>query len=146
MKTFFALLAICAGNSPVTPVNSPHKGQWQGALMLSLICAWINGWVNNREAGDLRRHRAHYDVTVLVYDRIIIITMPITDGLVQERRNSSALAIELRFSCPNTSIWCGHKLRLGINFNNPSTWTQGLSQSCELRNTSFLSWVVCIQI
>ena len=34
------------------PVNSPHKGQWRGALMLSLICAWMNGWVNNREAGD----------------------------------------------------------------------------------------------
>ena len=37
-----------------SPVNSPHKGQWRGALMFSLICAWINGWVNNREAGDLR--------------------------------------------------------------------------------------------
>ena len=48
-----------------SPVNSPHKGQWRGALMFSLICAWINGWVNNREAGDLRRHRAHYDVTVM---------------------------------------------------------------------------------
>ena len=31
---------------------------------LSLICVWIKGWVNNREAGDLRRYRAHYDVTV----------------------------------------------------------------------------------
>ena len=49
------------------PVNSPHKGQWRGALIFSLICAWINGWVNNREAGDLRRHRAHYDVTVMSY-------------------------------------------------------------------------------
>ena len=38
-----------------SPVNSPHKGQWRGALMFSLICLWINGWVNNREAGDLRR-------------------------------------------------------------------------------------------
>ena len=47
------------------PVNSPHKGQWRGALVFSLICAWINGWVNNGEAGDLRRHRAHYDVTVM---------------------------------------------------------------------------------
>ena len=47
------------------PVNSPHKGQWRGALTFSLICAWINGWVNNREAGDLRRHRAHYDVIVM---------------------------------------------------------------------------------
>ena len=46
-------------------VNSPHKGQWRGALMFSLICARINAWVNNGEAGDLRRHRAHYDVTVM---------------------------------------------------------------------------------
>ena len=48
------------------PVNSPHKGQWHGALVFSLICAWINGWVNNREAGDLRRHRPHFDATVMI--------------------------------------------------------------------------------
>ena len=41
------------------------KGQWRGALMFSLICVWINDWVNNREAGDLRRYRAHYDVIVM---------------------------------------------------------------------------------
>ena len=64
METFSAQLALCAGNSPV-PVNSPHRGQWRGALMFTLICVWINGWVNNREAGDLRRYRGHYDVTVM---------------------------------------------------------------------------------
>ena len=48
-----------------SPVNSPHKGQRRGALMFSLICVWINGWVNNGRAGDLRRYRAHYDVTVM---------------------------------------------------------------------------------
>ena len=48
-----------------SPVHSPHKGQWRGALMFTLICARINGWVNNREAGDLRRYRTHYDVTVM---------------------------------------------------------------------------------
>ena len=47
------------------PVNSPHKGQWRGALMFSLICAWINRWEHHRETGDLRRHRAHYDVIVM---------------------------------------------------------------------------------
>ena len=46
-------------------VNSPHKCQWRRALKLSLIRAWLNGWVNNREAGDLRRHRAHYGVPVM---------------------------------------------------------------------------------
>ena len=49
-----------------SPVNSHHKGQWRGALMFSLICARINDWVNNHQAGDLRRHRAHYDVTVML--------------------------------------------------------------------------------
>ena len=43
--------------------DSSHKGQWHGALMFSLICAWTNGWANNQDPGDLRRHRAHYDVT-----------------------------------------------------------------------------------
>ena len=69
METFSALLALCAGNSPV-PVNSPHKGQWRGALMFSLICAWI---VNHRKAGDLRRHRAHYDVTVMLREVVVIL-------------------------------------------------------------------------
>ena len=49
-----------------SPLNSPHKGQWRGALMFSLICARINGRVNSREADDLRRHRTHYDVIVMV--------------------------------------------------------------------------------
>ena len=38
-----------------------------GALMFSLICAPINGWVNNGEAGDLRRNHAHYDASVMIY-------------------------------------------------------------------------------
>ena len=50
-----------------SPVISLHTGQWRAALMFSLIGAWINGWVNNREAGDLGRHRAHHDVTVMYY-------------------------------------------------------------------------------
>ena len=48
-----------------SPVNSPHKGQWRGALMFSLICVWINDWVNNRETGDLGRQCGHYDVIVM---------------------------------------------------------------------------------
>ena len=35
--------------------------------MFSLICVWINDWTKNREAGDLRRCRAHYDVIVMCY-------------------------------------------------------------------------------
>ena len=47
------------------------KSQWCGTLMFSLIYAWINGWVNNREAGDLRRHGALYDVNVMYKTRLI---------------------------------------------------------------------------
>ena len=50
--------------------------QWRGSLMLSLICAWTNCWANNREADDLGRHHAHYDVTVMfqsVYLSIFVI-------------------------------------------------------------------------
>ena len=46
-------------------VNSPRKGQWRGALVFSLICAWLNSWVNTCKAGNLKCHCAHYDVTVM---------------------------------------------------------------------------------
>ena len=95
---------LCEGNSPVTsddvikwkrfprnwpfvrgihrlPVNSPHKGQWRGALMFSLIYVWINGWVNNREAGDLRRHHAHYDVTVMVPRNLPVMNVIVDNSL-----------------------------------------------------------------
>ena len=58
METFSALLTFCAE-------NSPKKGQWRGALMFSFICAWTNSWANNRDTGDLRRHPAYHDVTVI---------------------------------------------------------------------------------
>ena len=50
--------------------------------MFSLICVWINGWVNNREAGDLRRHRGHYDVNVMTgllsHNNALLIVQPFT--------------------------------------------------------------------
>ena len=64
METFSALLAICAGNSPVSdeiPAQRPVTRSFD------IFFDLLNGWVNNREAGDLRRYRAHYDVSVLVY-------------------------------------------------------------------------------
>ena len=64
METFSALLAICAGNSPVTG-EFPAQRPVERSFDVSLFCAWINDWVNNREGGDLRRHRAHYDVAVM---------------------------------------------------------------------------------
>ena len=64
LKLFFGLLTLCEGN-PRSPVNSPNKGQWRGALIFLWSAPWINGWVINREAGDLRRHQARYDVIVM---------------------------------------------------------------------------------
>ena len=62
-----------------SPENSPHKGQWRGALMFSLICAWINVWVNNHEAGDLGRHGAHYDVIVMGWAQLQLDTTHYSD-------------------------------------------------------------------
>ena len=67
-ETFSALLALCEGIHR-SPLNSPHKGQWRGALMFPLICAWTNGWANHRDDCDLWCHRAHYDVTVMEWGR-----------------------------------------------------------------------------
>ena len=61
---FSALLALCEGNPPVTG-GSPQKGQWRRVFVFSFI-AWTNGSAKNRDAGDLRCHRTHYDVTVLL--------------------------------------------------------------------------------
>ena len=71
----------------IHPVNAPHKGHWRRALMFSLICARIDGWLNNLEAGDLRRYRAHYDVIVMkislqvqtCWPRIMLFTPPVQE-------------------------------------------------------------------
>ena len=115
METFSALLAICAGTSPV-PVNSPHKGQWRGALMFSLIPAWINGWANNREAGDFRRNRAHYDV-------IVIISRTMTDGSVSslglDESNSPTIPNYPRAS---KSIFTSSLFDFGLIMWSPYIW------------------------
>ena len=64
METFFALLAICAGNSPVTS-EFPAQRPVMRSFDVFIDLRWINDWVNNREAGDLRCHLTHYDVTVM---------------------------------------------------------------------------------
>ena len=65
METYSALLAICVGNSPVTgefPTQRPVTRIFDVFFDLRLI----KSWENNREAGDLRRHHVHYDVTVML--------------------------------------------------------------------------------
>ena len=49
-----------------SPVQFPHNIPWRGALMFSLIYAWTNGWVSNRDTGGFS-HLAHYDATVMIF-------------------------------------------------------------------------------
>ena len=66
METCSALLVLCVGNSPVTgdfPTQRPVTRSFDVFFDLRLN----NGWANNRGAGDLRRYRAHYDITVMVF-------------------------------------------------------------------------------
>ena len=77
-----------------SPVNFPHKGQWRWALMVTLICARMKGWVNNREAGDLRRYRVHYDVIVMVFCKL-------ADVHEYNTRNASMQHIYVSFQATN---------------------------------------------
>ena len=64
METFSALLALCAGNSPVSG-EFPAQRPVTRSFDVFFDRRQLNGWVNSREAGDLRRYRAHYDVMVM---------------------------------------------------------------------------------
>ena len=58
---------IFSVTGPLCEKSTGHR--WiptQRPVTFPLICVSTNGWINNRDAGDLRRHRAHYDVTVIV--------------------------------------------------------------------------------
>ena len=94
METFFALLAICVGIHR-SPVTSPHKGQWSGALIFSLT--WTNSWANNGDAGDLRRYRAHYDVIVMVLCNTTLVS--IVNWISQIRTNGHRTFL-LNCYCP----------------------------------------------
>ena len=78
-----------------------YKGQWRGALMFYLIYAWKNGWVNNREAGDLRRQRAHYDVNVMKNQQ--------WTGFTTNHRSSLPNIQTFKFCCNHEHWWysCG---------------------------------------
>ena len=82
-KTLFYIIMMTSSNENIFRVTGLFCGeftgprQWSGALMFSFICVWINGWVHNREAGDLRGYRAHYDVTVMM---ILLIKQKYTHG------------------------------------------------------------------
>ena len=64
METFSALLSFVRVIHQ--SVDSLHKGQWREALVFLWSAPERTvAWANNRDVGDLRRHRALYDVTVM---------------------------------------------------------------------------------
>ena len=79
-----------------SPMDSPHKGKWRGALVF--FCAWINAWVNNREVGDLGRHRTHYDVIVRS-PRSRATSNISVDDLNQNRNSISKCMIDVQHIC-----------------------------------------------
>ena len=95
-----------------SPVNSPHKGHWCGGLMFSLICAWINGWANDGEAGDLRCHRTHYDVTVMIQFYLITIQYNIAGNCkAHEGTTYTCLWTHLRHPTP-----CCYRWNMGVYY------------------------------
>ena len=90
------------------PVTSPHKGQWRGALMFSLICAWKNDWANNGDARDLS-HRAHYDVTVIWQNHLV----PASPNECKNLAYTGFLII--------TMVWFNHNI--DGNYHYDTGWT-----------------------
>ena len=109
-----------------SPVNFPHKGQWRGALMFTLICARMNDWVNNREAGDLRRYLAHYDVIVMicVRDPNVILPLPV-DGLAPIGAGPSAVTVLTEKS--NIFSWKFVSLSMILSFKMDDETPQNLA-------------------
>ena len=113
------------------PLCVEFAGQWSRALIFCLICAWINGWVNNREAGDLRRHRAHFGVTVLGF---LVILMEWNEihiflhGFDNSRNNN---VLDLAFL--NTSVcWIPTCISVGVDVLKYSISIAKLTQSMEM--------------
>ena len=69
---------MTSSNRNVFCVTGPLRGESTGGfpsqrpVMLFLICAWTNGWANDRDADDLRRHRAYYDVTCVAESSVFL--------------------------------------------------------------------------
>ena len=96
-----ALLAVCAGNSPVTaefPTQMPVTRRFDVFIDLP----WISGCANNREAGDLSRHRAHYAVIVMTREILSLfsrLVMIVTITFTHTCRNAVTTGAISR-------IWC----------------------------------------
>ena len=127
-----------------SPVNFPHKGQWRGALMFSLIYARINDWVNNREAGDLRRQHGHYDVIVMgramtrdcLYQYLYETTLPkISLSILGDHVADQTIGVKFEMGVNTQGIWLlNHDvyivLYLKVQRVYEKMWTKKYSKTC----------------
>ena len=128
-----------------SPVNSPHKGQLCGALIFPLIWAWTNRWTNNGEAGDLRRHHAHYDVIVIFF-HMMHTTICVTRSYMQEiclkhyfQWTMSCTSWKFKSNIPWRQRTCDDTLRCIYATNNMSMficlWAHTISLTQDFRRS-----------
>ena len=147
---YFPLYLPLVQGIPRSPVNSPHKDQWNGALVFSLICVWTNTWPNNGDAGDLRRHHTHFYVTATL---ALLLTWINFHPSMNKHHTPSKVWDEITYQfpnfnrCKNTEVWewtcafhpalyntCNHlsilELKLNhVNKGGPSTNTPWCNKS-----------------
>ena len=108
-------------------MNSPHKGQWRGALIFSLVCAWRKACANNRDAGGLRHHRAHSDATVInqqqIYRNVESLSMWRRHHAVPDRHvcrcSSSVIAPQMADKATIYSTVCSMKRKQNRHITGP---------------------------
>ena len=89
--------------------RTPHKGQWRGALMFSFIWAKTIRWVNNRDAGNLRGHRAHHEVTLMWWEiSCLLCPWRFMYFFFNETRNKLFNKHPDQFCCSIKTIVSGH--------------------------------------
>ena len=104
--------------------------------MFPLIFVWISDGVNDREAGDLRRHRGHYDVNVMWLCHVLCIDRTVAyfalkkkivkllhDDNVKLLHDDNVIITE---GCPSDNIWCASDQKVGIK---ATLYIRGLSIS-----------------
>ena len=93
-------------------VNFPYKGQWRGALMFSLISAWTNGRVKNRDAGDLRHHGVNHNVTMMIFYTFLRISHCVNIDF--ENFSLGVFGNSTEISLVKAAIWFLHQLVAGF--------------------------------
>ena len=114
-----------AGFMMASTVHSPHKGQWRGALMFVWSAPWINGWINNRGSGYLRRVLyIHYSDVILTPIASQITNLTIVYSAVYLRRRSKKTStLRVTGLCVGNSPVTGEfSAQRASNAENVSIW------------------------